>query len=354
MTLPITSCSELPYAYGEPKLSAVLRATPDDFYVEELLGFEPDGEGEHLFLWIEKTDLNTTHVAREIAKFAGVAARLVSYAGMKDRRARTRQWFSVHLPGKQELDWSTLSVAGLTVLRSVRHRKKLRRGVHRGNRFVIRLTSLTGSINGLEDRLALMAGGVPNYFGEQRFGRAGDNVEMALRWFNGEIRPRRPEQGIYLSAVRSQLFNELLAERVRRTNWNAILPGELLVLAGTQSLFSADSETDNRETAESLSRRLVEGDIHPTGPLFGRAGKLSPGADALSLEQQILAHFPELCDGLLTQRVDADRRALRVIPANLCWEVLEGENGVLELGFDLPRGCFATAVVRELLHYRIG
>jgi len=330
----------LPRVYGEPTSKAVLRREPVDFQVEENLGYEPEGQGEHVYLWVEKTGLNTQFVADRIAAFAEQPKRNVSFSGMKDRHAVTRQWFGVHMPGKAELDWPALNDSQLTIHKAIRHPRKLRRGSHRENYFSLRLTAVEGDKAEVERRLqAIKSGGFPNYFGEQRFGHEGRNTEQAERWFAGQFKPKRQQQSIYLSAARSWLFNQVLAERVRDKSWDQLLAGELLMLNGTHSVFTADDDS-------SLNKRLQQGDIHPTGPMYGKAGKLACGEDVAALEQRVLGSFPALTQGLENKGLRAERRALRVIPGELVWQ---WEDDQLKLDFFLPSGCFATALVRELV-----
>lgn len=339
------SLPQLPYAYGQPRLSGVLRSQPTDFIVEEQLAFEPEGEGEHHFLWLEKTGLNTEQVARAVARFAGVAARQVSYSGMKDRHAVTRQWLSVHLPGNREYDWSQLNTTSLTVLRATRHRKKLRRGTHQSNHFSIRVRQLQGDCEQLAERVSLVGQqGVPNYFGEQRFGRDGSNVQQALSWFAGQWQPKKHQRGIYLSAARSYLFNAVLAQRVRDHSWLRLLPGELIALQGSHSIFANNEE-------DGLELRLATGDIHPTGPMYGKIGTLACEKDVAALEASILKPHVELLDGLEQAGLKAERRPLRVIPQNLLCKQLPDQS--VELTFSLSTGCFATALMRELVDYHV-
>ena len=179
--------SDLPWcpaAHGGPAASAVLRAEPEDFRVVEIMNVVPEGEGEHLWLEIEKTNWNTEDVALWLAKSAAIHRLSVGYSGLKDRRAITRQWFSLHLPGKDDppFDWP----AGLRLLNARRHRRKLNRGTHRGNHFELRLRAVDGDRDVLEHTLQRIAlDGVPNYFGEQRFGRQGANWQRGLAWLAG-------------------------------------------------------------------------------------------------------------------------------------------------------------------------
>ena len=156
---------ELPYAYGNPPLTAVLRSTPEDFQVEEILGYDADGNGEHALLWVEKRGANTDWVARELAKFAGIPPLNVGYAGLKDRHAVTRQTFSVQLAGKPDPDWSAFPAEGVKVLAATRHTRKLKRGALRGNRFVLVLRQVDGDRAVADQILKQIAQrGVPNYF----------------------------------------------------------------------------------------------------------------------------------------------------------------------------------------------
>ena len=343
--MPESLLTPLPYAYSEqPALSGWLRRQPEDFVVEEILGFEPEGEGEHVFLWIEKTGLNTQQVADRIARLAKLATHQVSYSGMKDRHAVTRQWFSVHLPGHKELDWQLLADPQINVLKSVRHLRKLRRGVHKANRFTIRISDIEGDCAELNQRLTKIAKrGVPNYFGEQRFGIDGANIVKAQQLFAGSFKAKRHQRGLYISAARSLLFNQLLASRVKAKNWNSPIGGELLMLSGSHSVFLQADEPD-------LADRLSAADIHLTGPMYGQASSLCCADAVAELEQTILSSYPDLLAGLEREGLKAERRALRAIPEDLSWQI---DKQHITLNFTLVSGCFATAVVRELVDYKI-
>jgi tRNA pseudouridine13 synthase len=329
-----------PRAWGEPPATALLKQTPEDFEVEEILGFEPDGDGEHQFLWVEKRGVNTADVAKRLAAFAGLREADVSWAGLKDRQALTRQWFSLQLPGRV-VDWSLWSDPDVRLLRWKRHSRKLRRGSHRGNRFVITLRELRGDREVLAARLQRIAvDGVPNYFGSQRFGRDGRNLVLARRWAaQGSPRLKPAQRGLHLSVLRAFLFNSVLAARVADGSWRRPLVGDLFMLDGSASFFAAPLD-------ETIDIRMRDWDIHPTGPLYGGAGKHQPEGDAAALEAALLAPFAVECEALANAGVDAERRALRLRPDALAAEWLE--DGALRLGFSLLRGCFATSVVREL------
>ncbi|MEP6899077.1 MAG: tRNA pseudouridine(13) synthase TruD [Rhodanobacter sp.] len=331
--------TELPWAYGAPPLRARLRSTPDDFRVEEVLGYDADGQGEHLLLWVEKRGANTDWVARELAKFAGVAPVAIGYAGLKDRHAVTRQTFSVQLAGRPDPDWSTFPHAEVKVLAATRHSRKLKRGALRGNRFVLLLREVQGDRAAAERVLQqITARGVPNYFGEQRFGREGGNVAQARAMFGGR-RVERDKRSFLLSAARSQIFNDVLAGRIERDAWDTPLDGEIWSLAGSRSWFGPEPFTD------VLAERLARADIHPSGPLWGQ-GEPPTQAEAGALERRIAAASSDLAEGIAAARMDQERRPLRLIPKDMKWRWLDDD--VLELTFELPAGAYATVVVREL------
>ncbi|MEO8748248.1 MAG: tRNA pseudouridine(13) synthase TruD [Rhodanobacter sp.] len=339
-TQEIASSGELPYAHGSPPLRAKLRAAPEDFLVEEVPGYVADGNGEHAWLWVEKREANTDWVAQKLAQFSGTPVADVGYAGLKDRHAVTRQAFSVHLAGNADPDWSQFAEPGIRLLEVTRHSRKLTRGALRGNRFVLLLHDVNGdraTADGVLGRIATH--GVPNYFGEQRFGIAGGNVEQARAMFAGR-RVRRNTRSLLLSAARSQIFNELLAARVRSGTWDQALDGEIWSLAGSHSWFGPEAYDS------ALAARLASGDIGPSGPLWGEGDPPST-AVAGALEREIGALHPGLVAGLGVARMHQDRRPLRLVPRDLRWRWLQADT--LELAFELPAGSYATVVVRELV-----
>ena len=337
----------LPRAHGAPVLSGRIRAVAEDFDVTELDGFAASGAGEHLLLTIEKRGMNTAFVARLLAEWAGVDERAIGYAGLKDRHALTRQRFSVQLPGREAPDVAALerddAATGqrLRVLDQARHARKLPRGALAGNRFVLVLREVEGDRDAIGARLqAIAARGVPNYFGEQRFGHGRGNVDKARRMFAG-LRVRRDERALLLSAARSELFNRVLAARVAGGSWDRPLDGEAWMLDGSRSVFGPEPWSD------ALAARLAAFDIHPSAPLWGR-GELRSTGDAKALELAALADPASLAlrAGLEGAGLAQERRATRLRPDGLAWQWL-GE-GVLELRFSLPAGAYATSVLAEL------
>lgn len=333
----------LPFAHGGPVLRGLLRASDEDFQVEEVLGYGPSGNGEHVFLTLRKRGLNTHDVARTLARHAGVAQVAVGYAGLKDRNAVTTQSFTVQMPGRDTPDWQAVCDDSLQVLEVARHHRKIRRGGLRGNRFVIRITDIEGQRDAAEQRLhRIAAQGVPNYFGSQRFGRDGSNLQRAEALFNGTgRRPGREQRGLILSAARAQLFNQVLAARVDAGNWDLALPGDVMCLAGSERQFHQDPED------ASLPERLRQLDVHPTGPLCGGASRaLTTDTDAALIERETLAAWQAWIDGLTRFGLDADRRALRLAVGALDWS---WQGRVLTISFELTAGAYATSVLRELV-----
>jgi tRNA pseudouridine13 synthase len=330
---------EWPYAFGGPSASGNIKTQVDDFIVEEMLSFTPEGSGEHAFLYIEKCGENTEYIARLLARHAGVRQRDVSFAGLKDRHGRTRQWFSVWLPGKQDPDWQVLHSENLQFLKIVRHARKLKRGVLAGNQFRLIIRDWQSDNTRCTEQLqTIKQHGFPNYFAEQRFGHHGQNLTKALAMFQGAS-VKREQRSLYLSAARSFLFNLILAERVTAQTWRQAIAGDVFKLNKTNSLFRTDS------TDMGLAARLTSGDIHPTGVLWGK-GDSGVTSVCLALEEPIIAAYPLLTEGLLKAGLEIDRRALRVIPENLAWEFHDNS---LHLEFHLPAGSYATALLREIV-----
>lgn len=300
-----------PRSTNEEPLRARIKVTCEDFVVRERLGIEPTGEGEHLLVEIEKTGMGTPELARMLADAQGIDHVDVSYAGMKDKRAVTSQWFS--LRGVDALDESVTEIDGVRLLGQTRHSRKLRRGELAGNDFCIRLRSVDAAKAQIQ--LALLAdNGAPNYFGTQRFGW--DNLEKATAWLSNRRRRRisRFKQSLYLSVLRSFLFNEVLARRVAAGNWNLVMEGDCL-----------DEHGD------------------PTGPLWGR-GRSATDALAATLEASALEPHGTLLEGLEHAGVTQARRSFVLRPEQLSAEPLD--DGI-EVRFFLGPGGYATSLLAD-------
>jgi len=304
------------YAYSKPEIEADFRTENEDFQVDEELGFEPCGSGEHVYLHLRKNGDNTQWLAKTIARVAGVKNFDVGLCGQKDRHAITTQWFSVYLPKGPEPDWSELNTETTDLLQVTRHSQKLRRGMHECNHFNVRLRNIDGDTSQLPQVLdRIKENGVPNYFGEQRFGRDGGNLTQAegLLVERRAIKNRQV-RGMVMSAARSYLFNHVLSARVRDGSWLKKLEGEL--------------------TLNDAS----------TGPLWGR-GRLATSSECLALEQNILQPMQSWCGGLEHVGLSQERRMLCLVPQNFTYAL---DNAELTLSFSLPPGTYATALLREI------
>ena len=314
-----TTLPQWPNAYPASGASATLKLLNEDFIVTELPLQLPSGEGEHIWLDIEKNGANTAFVAQQLADAAGVQERDVGYAGLKDRYAITRQWFSIYLPKGGTPDLTLLQHPEFNVRSQSRHVKKIRPGDLRGNRFRILLRDVTGDRDAIEANLeAVVSHGAPNYFGAQRFGHDGGNVMQGLAMLAREIRVRNPKKkGIYLSAVRSFVFNEVLALRIQRGLWGKTLPGDVIDEVG-----------------------------RPTGPLWGR-GRVNATDQAQALENEVAQRHATLCDGMEHAGLDQERRALVASPGEVAWEW--PQTNQLVVTFSLAAGSYATSVLNEIL-----
>ena len=334
------------YLHGKPQSCGLLRSKMSDFKVFEKLPFVPCGEGEHLFIHIRKTGTNTLFVARQLAKYFNVKEQLVSYAGLKDRFAVTEQWFGVHVPGKEVFDLSDLVIEGVEILSYQRHNKKLRTGALLGNHFEIVLREVT-AIKALTERWQnIVVDGVPNYFGEQRFGIEGGNIEKAISLFSGHKVKDKKKRGIYLSAARSSIFNQVINQRILNQRFNDLAAGDVLMLAGTQSVFLVN------EVDAKLEQRLQDKDVDITAPMWG-SGELMTLLEPLALEQEVANNNSALSLGLPRFGLKQERRRIRLTVTETDIELLNTENKIhnVKVKFFLPAGCYATTVLRELLAY---
>lgn len=337
----ISDTYDLPFLHGGPLGRARFKMQPEDFVVEELLGFEPSGEGEHCLVWAEKRHLDSNAAAARLADAVGMRRRLVSHCGLKDRHAVTRQWFSLHMPGQASPEPAALESEGLKVLRITRNTRKLRRGIHLGNRFTIRLREPDFDAGLAAQRWqAITEKGVPNYFGIQRFGNEGQNVAKARAMFRGEFTPGdRLLRGILLSAARSHLFNAVVAGRMKRGTWDKPLAGEVFGFADNGTILLPENQRGDEVP------RFEKGIVELTAPLWG-SGELQSVGEVRSLEQEMVAELSDLTAGLETFGLRQERRVMRLRPLGAKFEVMD--NGDLQFGFDLPKGTYATTLLSEL------
>lgn len=341
-------CASWAQALGGPVLQAGFKQRLEDFQVEEQLGFEPDGDGEHEFLYVEKTGLTTVQVQHALCQHFRLPLKDISYAGLKDKQGITRQWFSLRTGLRQQLAASGELEPAIRVLQRMRNSRKLQRGSHRANRFriVLRDCRDMNANSSCETRLKQIEQlGVPNYFGPQRFGNEAGNLAQAESWFTTQQAPASRElRSIVLSAARSFLFNEVLSQRVQQQSWNRALPGDVMALSGSTRTFAAE-----RATATELHERIERFDIHPSGPLFGE-GANPVKEEVAALEQAVFERYPVLTQGLRQAGLQQERRPLRLQVSALQYEMASaGATRTLTLQFQLERGAYATAVLRELI-----
>ena len=340
-------------------VQADFKSTPNDFIVHELLSIEFSHHGEHLWLHLKKTNLNTTFVAKLLAKWANIPVSDVGYSGLKDRRAVTQQWFSLRLPStkppSRDFDEFLSTQAlhddeNIQLLEQHWHHKKLNRGTHKHNQFIIRLTNVVGDKHEIDKQLSIIQHkGVPNYFGNQRFGIDGKNIENAQIFFEALISSKQPykphkksleKHAMYISSAKSLIFNAILAKRVLLNNWDTAIDGDVFNLDGSGSIFT-DSSDDN------IHQRLLTGDIHIASILFG-TGQSKATNQASMIEKDILSlpEFTIFQQGLLKVGSKLSYRPLRLIPKKLSWQ---WQDDNLTLTFVLPSGTFATSILAALV-----
>ena len=322
-----------------PKQTALLKAECADFVVKEQLGYDMSSDGEFVAVKVRKTDCNTLFVGEQLAKFAGISVRNMSYAGLKDRKAVTEQWFSLQMPGQPTPDFSQFSLEGVEILDVTRHQRKIRIGSLQGNHFEILLRNAEET-DELKERLDFLAkNGFPNYFTEQRFGRDGNNLTQALRWASGEIKVKdRHKRSFYLSAARSEIFNLIVAKRIELGLAQQVLNGDILQLNGSHSWFMVDESEDLAQ----LQQRLAQQDVLLTAPLIGEEEK-----STVDFEHEIFTQHQALFSLMRQERMKAARRVILMQPQHFQWQF---EPNGLRLQFGLPAGSYATALIRELVN----
>lgn len=328
-----------PKAYPETNAQGILKLKPEDFQVDEIPLMIPAGEGEHIYLHIKKREVNTHWVARLLSEKFGVKEHDVSYAGQKDRYAVTTQWFSIYAPKIDiALETRPFPDEDIEILTQTRHSKKLRRGDLVGNRFNIVLRDIkSAEAESVEDSSietlkaviennlqAIKKNGVPNYFGLQRFGRGGGNMDQALAMLTGQRREKnRQKKSMYLSAARSYIFNQVLAARIEQGLWGKSLAGDIDVAA-------KDTQNANQATA----------------PMWGR-GRLNSQTDTLALEQKMSEPLQDLCNGMEHAGLNQERREIVSSTENMQWQWLDNDD--LNISFALASGHYATSVLQEFI-----
>ncbi|HDS3848018.1 tRNA pseudouridine(13) synthase TruD [Legionella pneumophila] len=332
-----------PRAYGMPNSTATFKSLPEDFQVNELFEGQFSGEGEHIVLKIEKRGLTTEEVVKSLARLINKPVKLISHAGLKDKQALTTQWLSVHAPGEIIDGIETLEAPGWRILECTRHNKKLKPGFLSGNHFIITLRNVSDKSDLIHRIEQIKFKGVPNYFGEQRFGRDGGNLIKAEEILvQGRKVKDRFLKGMYFSAARSWLYNLILSRRVKESSWNLPLLGDVIQLVGSNSIFVNDKSMD-----EQLLQRIGEKDVSPASPLPGRSKNLVKGT-ALQIINDVYEEWSAWLDGLEKNGLEEAWRANILYAEQIEYRI---NQGTVELSFVLPAGAYATVVLRELVQY---
>jgi tRNA pseudouridine13 synthase len=347
----------LPHLSAElPGTGGVLRSRDEDFVVDEIPAYAPSGEGDHVFVRIEKRGLTTPMAAEAIAGAVGARVRDVGWAGMKDRRAVTRQWLSLPPPVTPERV-AQIAVDGVTILEVQRHNHKLRTGHLRGNHFVLRVRGLADPALAAERAAAVLtalaaAPGAPNWFGEQRFGREGDNAAVGKALITGGDLPRRihprdlgRNRRLYVSALQSELFNEWLRRRLADGLYRRVVAGDLLQKRASGGMFATEEPAVDQP-------RLLAGELVVTGPMFGhRLRAPVAGSEAAAREAEILAWAGvALTDFARVGALgEGTRRPLAIEITDGAVAVAAGVDDAIDVSFTLPSGAYATTVMREVM-----
>lgn len=339
----------IPYlTCGMPGIGGVLRAKLADFFVDEIPAYEPCGQGEHTYFRVEKRGISTMMLMKEIAQKLNISIKNISSAGLKDTHAIARQTLCVHNVLPEAIE--SLALADAQILWVSRHTNKLRTGHLKGNRFTIRIRGVGPTATGIATPILeiLERRGVPNAYGEQRFGNRGNNHligEYLLRndreglLAHGIRHPSYKMKAFFVSAFQSSLFNQYLVMRMNTNSMDNVLAGDIARKEDTRGLFTV-------EDAAVDSLRVKAWEISPTGPIYGY--KMMQAADqAGKLEASLLAAKGLSLESFRTVKAKGTRRPLRYKPENLTWH--QDGDDALVVAFTAPKGSFATLLLSELM-----
>jgi tRNA pseudouridine13 synthase len=333
---------DLPYLTAElTGTGGLLRASDDDFFVDEEPAYAPGGAGDHVFVQIEKRGLSTVQAAETIARALGVKPRDIGIAGMKDRHAVTRQWLSLPPPVTPE-QARGLVLDGIAILDAQRHAHKLRTGHVRANRFRLRVRGVApGSDERAREILARLAQapGAPNWYGEQRFGKGGDNAAKGRAIVLGELEPPRDRRlaRLLVSALQSELFNAWLTARLADGLYARVLAGDVLHKTSGGQFVCTDPDIDQA--------RLLAGELVITGPMFG--ARMRQPSDAAAAREDAVLAASGLARETFAPFADGTRRDATVTPRDTTVTAIAPD--AIEVCFTLPGGAYATTIMREVL-----
>ena len=334
------------YPYGESLVTGKLKSEAADFKVVENLGFEPSGEGEHLFLSIEKEGLSTHELIDALARDFKLRPRDIGYSGLKDKQAITRQWVSLHLPGQMRL-FEMPEINGYSILDQGWHNRKLKPGTHRSNSFEVLIRDIESFPEDSQRQVSLIkSAGMANYFGQQRFGERQDNVSRAIQVFGNPRKTRklsRTKKSLYISALRSHLFNQILSNRIESDHWLKPVDGDVFMLAGSHSIFQEAINDEIRGRYQSF-------DLSSCASLFGE-GESKLVGEALEIENRVLSSHPEIIECLLRLKAKLQMRPTRIDVKGLNVEHRKEEKSLL-IEATLPRGSYFTTLLDHFIDTR--
>ena len=321
-----------------PGCGGQFKATPEDFEVEELPAYAPSGEGEHLFLWVEKRGLSTPDMVKRLARAWNVRDDVFSWAGLKDAQAVTRQWVS--LLSKDAKGQGVGDHEGFRVLAAIRHQNKLRNGHLAGNRFTLKVRGVRDAGAATAVLEILTKRGLPNFYGEQRFGIDGRNAEEGKRLLLTGARVPHFRHKLMLSALQSKLFNDVLNQRLERDLFDVVRTGDVLKKHATGGEFVCADPAIDQPRADAF-------EVSATGPMFGPSMRPAEGEPGLE-ENLALTGFGLTSEAFERggRHTQGARRHLRVALAPVDHSV---KGDVLRLQFTLPAGSYATVLLGELL-----
>jgi tRNA pseudouridine13 synthase len=334
-----------------PGIRGTLRSETDDFIVEEIPAYDPCGEGEHTFFRIEKRGITTMMLIKQIAQKMDLPSKAISCAGLKDKYAVARQTLCIHNVQPEVIQ--KISLDNARVLWTARHTNKLRTGHLRGNQFIVRIRSVVPEAAKLAAPIleTLSIRGVPNAYGEQRFGNRGDNHLIGYYLLqndrekliaHGVRRPSYRMRSFFVSAFQSLLFNQYLTKRITNNLMDAVMDGDIARKESTGGLFTVEDVCDE-------NKRTKEWEISPTGPIYGYK-MMRAKESSVDLENLILDETNLKLGAFRSVKAKGSRRPLRYRPEHLKWQ-MESDD-VLKVEFSAPKGAYATALLDELMKKR--
>ena len=331
--------------FNQISASGRIKCKDADFIVTEHTDIDFTGDGEHLWLYVEKINSNTDWVAKQLSNICQVPRMQVGFAGLKDRHAITRQWFSVQLPKVSDISKINSALPDeVQITNSLWHNRKLKTGQLDYNHFEILIRNIEGDKDSVDENIEnIKQFGFPNYFGPQRFGIDMGNVEKAKDWFSGTYKVKNKNlKSLLISTARSYIFNSIVAERIKQGFWNKPVKGDIFQLQGSNSWFK-----DSDATPDEISARLKDFDINITAAMWGENQPIS-NDECLYLEENIASQFQTFQLGFTKFRLKQERRSIRCIASELNYEWLDNH---LKLSFILRPGSYATGLIREILNY---